>query len=67
MLFPFGGSGFPPVGDERISVQVRPIADDFPLHFDDWRGVLATVAYAPLLLWGPILAALTVACYRRRR
>jgi hypothetical protein len=45
----------------------RPVSDDLPLHFDDWQGVLATVSYAPLLLWGPILAALTVAYYRRRR
>jgi hypothetical protein len=45
----------------------HPITNDLPLHFDDWQGVLAIVSYAPLLLWGPILAVLTVAYYRRRR
>jgi len=37
-----------------------------PLNFHDWRGVLAVVAYAPLVLWGPLLAAVTVAYYTRR-
>ncbi len=37
-----------------------------PLNFHDWRGALAVAAYAPLLLWGPLLAAVTVAYYRRR-
>jgi hypothetical protein len=48
-------------------VQGDPLPTDFPLHVDDWRGVLAVVAYAPLLLWGPMLGALTVAYWRRRR
>lgn len=38
-----------------------------PLNFHDWRGVLAVVAYSPLVLWGPLLAAVTVAYYGRRR
>lgn len=37
------------------------------LEFYDWQGWLAVVAYSPLLLWGPLLAALTVAYGRRRR
>lgn len=37
-----------------------------PLNFHDWRGVLAVAAYAPLVLWGPLLAAVTVAYYGRR-
>ncbi|MFD1542465.1 hypothetical protein [Nonomuraea guangzhouensis] len=44
----------------------RPLAADFPLEFHDWQGLLAVAAYAPLLLWGPLLAALTVAYWRRR-
>jgi hypothetical protein len=38
-----------------------------PLNFHDWRGVLAVAAYAPLVLWGPFLAAVTVAYHKRRR
>lgn len=44
----------------------RPLAADGLLTFHDWRGVVSIVAYAPLLLWGPLLAALTVAYWRRR-
>jgi hypothetical protein len=45
----------------------EPVPANFPLHFDDWEGVLAIVMYAPLLLWGPLLAAVAVAYHRRRR
>lgn len=38
-----------------------------PLNLQDWRGVLAVAAYAPLVLWGPLLAAATIAYYNRRR
>ena len=33
----------------------------------DWQFYVAGVAYAPLVAWGPLLAVLTVAYYRRRR
>lgn len=39
----------------------------FPLNLDSWQGILAIAAYAPLLAWGPLLGAVTVAYYRRRR
>jgi hypothetical protein len=32
-----------------------------------FAGLVMTVCYAPMLLWGPLLAAVTVAYYRRRR
>lgn len=38
-----------------------------PLNFHSWRGSFAVVAYAPLVLWGPLLAAVTIAYYQRRR
>ncbi|HET6878291.1 MAG TPA: hypothetical protein VFH38_12230 [Jatrophihabitans sp.] len=38
-----------------------------PLGFDGWKGLLAVAAYAPLLLWGPLLAALAVSYWKRRR
>jgi len=44
-----------------------PATADAPLSFDDWEGLVAVVAYAPLLLWGPLLAAVTVSYWRRRR
>ncbi|MFC0042431.1 hypothetical protein [Actinomadura rayongensis] len=37
-----------------------------PLNVHDWRGVLALACYVPLILWGPLLAAVTYAYYRRR-
>jgi hypothetical protein len=38
-----------------------------PLGFGDWQGWLAVVAYAPLLLWGPLLGALAIGYWKRRR
>jgi hypothetical protein len=37
------------------------------LTFDTWDGTVVIATYAPLLAWGPLLAALTVAYVRRRR
>ena len=36
------------------------------IGFDGW-GVLMTVCYAPLLVWGPLVLAVTWAYWRRRR
>ncbi|MCP9953197.1 hypothetical protein [Actinomadura madurae] len=44
----------------------RPLTADDPLNADTWQGILAIVAYLPLVAWGPLLAAVTVAYYRRR-
>ncbi|NVI86826.1 hypothetical protein [Actinomadura sp. BRA 177] len=49
------------------TIQGRPLPDGFPIHFESWEGVLGVVAYAPLVAWGPLLAVVTVAYYRRRR
>ncbi len=48
-------------------VNGRPLPGDAPLGFADWQGLLAVAAYAPVLLWGPLLAAVTVSYCRRRR
>ncbi|MEV5238943.1 hypothetical protein AB0K89_07500 [Streptomyces cinnamoneus] len=40
---------------------------DFPSEVGGWRSAWFYVCYAPLLLWGPLLAVLTVAYARRRR
>jgi multisubunit Na+/H+ antiporter MnhE subunit len=44
-----------------------PLPSDVPWATHDWRAVVFVVVYAPLLLWGPLLAAVTVAYWRRRR
>lgn len=42
-------------------------ASGYPFAEYDWQFVIASVAYVPLIAWGPLLAAVTVAYYRRRR
>jgi hypothetical protein len=49
-----------------VTVRGEPLPDNYPLHTRDLEGALAIAAYAPLLLWGPMLAALTIAYWRRR-
>lgn len=43
-----------------------PATSTSVLGFHDWKGLLAVAAYAPLVLWGPLLAALTIGYWRRR-
>lgn len=38
-----------------------------PVSFSDWKGLVAVAAYAPLLLWGPLLGAVAISYWRRRR
>ncbi|MFD0345415.1 hypothetical protein ACFQ0M_03610 [Kitasatospora aburaviensis] len=45
----------------------QPLDAGIPLATHDWRTVVLVVCYAPLLLWGPMLAAVTVGYWRRRR
>ncbi|MEU0406008.1 hypothetical protein ABZ318_38590 [Streptomyces sp. NPDC006197] len=40
---------------------------DFPSEAGGWEAATFYVCYAPLVLWGPFLAVLTVAYARRRR
>ncbi len=53
-------------GLRGVTVRGEPLPDNYPLHTRDLEGVLAIASYAPLLLWGPMLAALTIAYWRRR-
>jgi len=39
---------------------------DVGLHLHSWQYAAFWVAYAPLLLWGPLLGAVTIHYYRRR-
>ena len=50
-----------------LGVDGRPLSRNAPLSFGDWRGLVAVVAYAPLLLWGPLLGGVTISYWRRRR
>lgn len=43
-----------------------PLTGNAPLSLEDWQGLVAVVAYAPLLLWGPLLGAVTVSYWKRR-
>ncbi|MBW5481042.1 hypothetical protein [Streptomyces bambusae] len=43
------------------------LPDDFPGEAGGWEGVWFHICYAPLVLWGPLLAVLTVAYWKRRR
>lgn len=47
-------------------VQGRPLEDP-GLTFATWQGTTMLLVYFPLLLWGPLLGALTVHYRRRRR
>ncbi|MGW2741126.1 hypothetical protein [Streptomyces sp. NPDC001450] len=42
------------------------LPDDFPGQAGGWEAVCFHVCCAPLILWGPLLAVLTVAYARRR-
>ncbi|HEY3981378.1 MAG TPA: hypothetical protein VGM79_29265 [Streptosporangiaceae bacterium] len=49
-----------------LRIDGRPQAADAPLGFGDWQGLVAVAAYAPLVLWGPLLGAVTVSYWKRR-
>jgi hypothetical protein len=49
-----------------LRIDGRPQGADAPLGFGDWQGLVAVAAYAPLLLWGPLLGAVTVSYWKRR-
>jgi hypothetical protein len=37
------------------------------LHLNTWQRIVFDLAYAPLVAWGPLLGAVTIQYYRRRR
>jgi hypothetical protein len=50
-----------------ITLQGDPTPPDFPTEeLTGWSLAAFYVAYLPLLLWGPLLGAVTVAYWRRR-
>ena len=50
-----------------LRIDGQPQAATAPVSFGDWKGLVAVAAYAPLLLWGPLLGAVTISYWRRRR
>jgi hypothetical protein len=50
-----------------VTLQGEPTPASFPSKAGGWEAAYFYVSYAPLLLWGPLLAAVTVAYVRRRR
>ncbi|WP_395292237.1 hypothetical protein ACF9IK_00450 [Kitasatospora hibisci] len=50
----------------RRTLQGHPLSTDNPLAMHDWHAAVLAACYGPLLLWGPLLAAVTVAYWRRR-
>jgi hypothetical protein len=50
-----------------LRIDGRPQGAAAPVSFGDWKGLVVVAAYAPLLLWGPLLGAVTISYWRRRR
>ncbi|WP_410579054.1 hypothetical protein [Amycolatopsis sp. lyj-108] len=51
-----------------LTLQGDPLPDDFPTEsLHGWQLAFFELTYAPLLLWGPLLAAVCFAYWRRRR
>ena len=50
-----------------MRINGRPLGSDSVLSLEDWKGLVAVIAYAPLLLWGPLLGAVTISYWKRRR
>ena len=49
-----------------LRIDGRPHGQDAVVTFGDWQGLVTVAAYAPLLLWGPLLGAVTISYWRRR-
>ncbi|MFD3525310.1 hypothetical protein [Streptomyces sp. NPDC058653] len=50
-----------------VTLRGDAISPDYPGEAGGWPAVVFYLCYAPLLLWGPLLAALTLSYHRRRR
>ncbi|GGV02166.1 hypothetical protein GCM10010182_19710 [Actinomadura cremea] len=49
-----------------VTLQGEPLPADFPTEKGGWEAAIFYACYLPLLLWGPLLAAVTYAYHRRR-
>lgn len=50
-----------------VTLRGEALPPDYPGAEGGWAAAVYYVCYAPLMLWGPLLAAVTVAYARRRR
>ncbi|MBG0831699.1 hypothetical protein HS041_28635 [Planomonospora sp. ID67723] len=50
-----------------VTLGGEPIPADFPTQAGGWEAAIFYLCYLPLLLWGPLLAAVTYAYHQRRR
>ncbi|MFC9897266.1 hypothetical protein ACFVMC_26555 [Nocardia sp. NPDC127579] len=50
-----------------VTLRGDPTPADYPSRAGGWESAAYYLCYTPLLLWGPLLAAVTFAYYRRRR
>lgn len=50
-----------------VTLRGDPVSQDYPGRAGDGSAVVFYVCYAPLVLWGPLLGAVTVAYWQRRR
>lgn len=50
-----------------VTLRGDDLPDTFPSQAGGWQAAWFYFCYAPLILWGPLLAVLTVAYWKRRR
>ncbi|GGO19779.1 hypothetical protein GCM10011576_36310 [Micromonospora parathelypteridis] len=50
-----------------VTMRGGPLPADFPTQGGQWEAAIFYACYLPLLLWGPLLAAVAYAYHRRRR
>lgn len=50
-----------------FDIKGEPTSPDFPTEAGGWEATIFYICYLPLLLWGPLLGAVTYAYYRRRK
>lgn len=50
-----------------VTLRGDAVSPDYPGDAGGWSAFVFYLCYAPLLLWGPLLAALAIAYWRRRR
>ncbi|MFF0153322.1 hypothetical protein [Micromonospora sp. NPDC005203] len=50
-----------------VTMRGTPLPPDFPTQGGAWEAAIFYACYLPLLLWGPLLAAVSYAYYRWRR
>lgn len=49
-----------------VTIRGDDLPDSFPSQAGGWKAVWFYACYVPLILWGPLLAVLTVAYWKRR-